>query len=627
MERVTMAVYKCKMCGANLEAAGGSSVCKCEYCGTNQTLPLADSDEVLGIFNRANHFRQQCEFDKAVQIYEKLVGRTDDPELYYSLALCRYGIEYVDDPMTGRKIPTCHRTQYRSILEDADFLTAVENADAPRRAVYMAEGQYIDKVQKGILEISSREQPFDVFICYKETDANGERTEDSVLAQDLYDRLVRDGLKVFFSRITLEDKLGQKYEPYIFSALNSARVMVVLGTKPEHFSAVWVRNEWSRYLMLAREDRSRVIIPAYKDMDPYDLPDELASFQAQDMGKLGWIQDLSRGIEKIVRDSRSARNTAKAASAAPQNSISSLLKRTLMFIEDGDWANASKYSEKVLDLDPENAQGYICKLMAKHQAAKPDDLVNCREDLRDDPDLEKAIRFGDEKIKNRLTEIGTASAYNLGKSQLTRLSQKTKSSDLGQIKDAIIEAQENESLLESLEGYKDSRELFAKAQKVTADLQAREKHLIAMANAQDARDKLAVILSVASLVLAFIVNHAFKIMDANTITEALPYFAGKAAAISVGIIVPFVLSREIGLVRNMVAIIHTAENIMPVIIAVILLAQGASVAAAIIPVIYMVLCLLCVAQVIVNRHDISGGMLFLGCVAAGAIFFGGGMMK
>ena len=43
-----------------------------------------------------------------------------------------------------------------------------------------------------------------------------------------------------------------------------------------------------------------MLVPAYKDMDPYDLPEEFSHLQAQDMSKLGFMQDLIRGIKKIV---------------------------------------------------------------------------------------------------------------------------------------------------------------------------------------------------------------------------------------------------------------------------------------------------------------------------------------
>ncbi len=313
-----MATFKCKMCGGALEVNEQMTVCECEYCGTQQTLPKINDEQKIGMFNRANHFRQQCEFDKAAEIYEKLAAESgNDAELFWSLVLCRYGIEYVDDPVTKNKIPTCHRTQYKSILDDPDYHTALEYADSIQRKVYEQEALRIFNIQKGIIEISNKEKPYDVFICYKETDENGRRTPDSVLAQDLYYGLTQEGFKVFFSRITLESKLGAEYEPYIFAALNSSKVMVVVGTKPEYFNAVWVRNEWSRYLQLMQEDKSKIIIPAYKDMDPYDLPDSLSLFQSQDMSKLGFLQDLIRGIKKVTNNDDEQNNDRYVDQPAP----------------------------------------------------------------------------------------------------------------------------------------------------------------------------------------------------------------------------------------------------------------------------------------------------------------------
>ena len=429
-----MAIFKCKMCGGALEVDEGMTVCECEYCGTQQTLPKTDNEQNLNMFNRANHFRQQCEFDKAAEIYEKMAARSDgDAELYWSIVLCRYGIEYVDDPLTKKKIATCHRTQFKSILNDPDYLSALEHADTMQRSVYEREAAYIDKVQKGILEISNKEKPFDVFICYKETDENGRRTPDSVLAQELYYGLTQEGFKVFFSRITLESKLGTEYEPYIFAALNSAKAMVVVGTKPEYFNAVWVRNEWSRYLMLMQEDRSRTLIPAYKDMDPYDLPDALSMFQAQDMSKLGFMQDLIRGIKKIVQKEpeQPVVKTVIQQSTSANANITPLLKRAALFLEDRDWNSAQEYCEKVLDQDPENAQAYLYKLMAELQVSRQEDLPNCAQPFDGQDNYKKAIRFGDDAMKNMLTgyisqinarneEARLNGLYNAAKLQMDR---------------------------------------------------------------------------------------------------------------------------------------------------------------------------------------------------------------
>ena len=395
-----MITFKCKMCGGDLEFEQGATVVECPYCGSRQTLPKLDNDKRANMYDRANHFRRQNEYDKAMAIYEQILqeDRTD-AEAYWSLVLCRYGIEYVEDPASHKRMPTVNRVQYTSVLADEDYKSALQYADAGQRTVYEGEAKAIGEIQKGILEISKQEKPFDVFICYKETDANGRRTPDSVLANDLYHQLTNEGFKVFFSRITLEDKIGTAYEPYIFAALNSAKVMVVLGTKPEYFNAVWVKNEWSRYLALIRAGADKVLVPAYRDMDPYDLPDEFSHLQAQDMGKLGFMQDLIRGIKKITaKDEPKVQPTVQQVTAASAN-IENLMKRVRLFMEDGDFSNANEYLDKVLDENAEYAPAYAAKVCVTLKLSTEADLANTPFLYEDNADWQKALRFADAKRK------------------------------------------------------------------------------------------------------------------------------------------------------------------------------------------------------------------------------------
>ena len=294
-------IIKCKMCGGDLTLTEGSTIAECEYCGTVQTVPTMDDDKKFVQFERAERLRKNCEFDKAAGVYESIVADfRQEAEAYWGLVLCKYGIEYVDDPATGKKVPTCHRSSFESIMEEPNFEQALENADAAARKVYREEAKQIEEIRKGIIEVSNKEDPYDIFICYKETAEDGQRTLDSVLAQDVYDALTDKGYRVFFSRITLEDKLGQEYEPYIFAALNSAKVMLAFGTDYEYFNAVWVKNEWSRYLKLMEKDKSKHLIPCFKGIDAYDMPKEFNKLQAQDLGKVGAVQDLLRGIDKLI---------------------------------------------------------------------------------------------------------------------------------------------------------------------------------------------------------------------------------------------------------------------------------------------------------------------------------------
>lgn len=369
-----MAIIKCKMCGGDIEISADKTFGTCEYCGSTMTLPKVDDEQRLSLFNRGTHLRRNGEFDKAAAIYERLIGENDaDAEAHWNLLLCRYGIEYVQDPVSGERIPTCHRASFDSILNDVDYQAALQYSDGVARSLYEKEAQRIAALQKDILAISQKETPFDVFICYKESDESGKRTKDSALAQDIYYQLTDAGYKVFFARITLEDKLGQEYEPYIFAALHSAKVMVVVGTKPEYLNAVWVRNEWSRYLALMRTDRSRLLIPCYRDMDPYDMPEELSMLQSQDMGKIGFIQDLTRGVKKVIdagKPQEAAKETVKETVVVHNeggSNVQALLKRGNMALEDGDWAKADEFFEQVLNQDAECGAAYLGKFLAKEK--------------------------------------------------------------------------------------------------------------------------------------------------------------------------------------------------------------------------------------------------------------------
>lgn len=399
-------IIKCKMCGGDIDFIPGATYGTCEYCGSTSTIPQAEDENKLNRYNRANHFRRLCEFDKAVAAYEKILEQDDtDAEAHWGAVISRFGIEYVEDPATHQRIPTCHRVQVASILTDEDYLAAVENApDEESRRIYQEEAARIAEIQKGILAISANEKPYDVFICYKETDENGQRTRDSQWAQDVYYGLTEQGLKVFFSRITLEDKLGQQYEPYIFAALNSAKVMVVIGSRPEYFNAVWVKNEWSRYLSLMKHDHKRLLIPCYRDMDPYDLPEELSMLQSQDMSKIGFMQDLLRGIQKVMQQPTSAPQGVRVETATAETNapgVTSLLKRAALFLEDGDTASAREYYDRVLDIDPECAEAYMGKVCAETGCRKESDLgaLNYCVDMRGD--WQKAVRFASAAQKQK----------------------------------------------------------------------------------------------------------------------------------------------------------------------------------------------------------------------------------
>ena len=148
-----MAIYKCKMCGGTLEFEQDATVGVCDHCGTKQTLPRLDDERRANLYDRANHFRRNNDYDKAAGIYEKILNEdATDAEAYWSLVLCRYGIEYVEDPATHRRVPTVNRAQFTSVFDDGNYKSALQYADALQRTLYEEEAAAINEIQKGILE-------------------------------------------------------------------------------------------------------------------------------------------------------------------------------------------------------------------------------------------------------------------------------------------------------------------------------------------------------------------------------------------------------------------------------------------------------------------------------------------
>lgn len=397
-----MPVLLCRCCGARLEIKPGTSVVRCGYCGVQQTVPILGFDEEALLWERAEELRRNGEYDRAASIYEQIARKCpDEPDVYWSKVLCRYGVEYVEEPKSHRRIPTINRIQYTSIIDDEDYRKAVritENGDQKR--IYILEAQALDKLRAEILSVSLNEQPYDIFICYKESDRYGRRTEDSALAAGLYRTLCAEGWRVFFSHITLENKAGTEFEPYIFAALNSAKVMLVVGTSPENMNAVWVKNEWSRYLARMTEKGEGTLVTLYKGMLKEHLPAEFSHLHAMDMSEPGFEEELIRGIRKII-----GKSTVPEPEQKPDEptDTSGMLRRAQMFLEEKQFARADELCEKALDCEPENAGAYLIKLLAEYHITEPDKLHEyTSSDFSTSGNYAKILRFGDDDLKSWL---------------------------------------------------------------------------------------------------------------------------------------------------------------------------------------------------------------------------------
>lgn len=396
-------ILKCEVCGGELEIDESISVGKCKYCESKIVIPK-DMEKKGNLYNRAIFLRQNNEFDKAKDVYEDILKENnEEAEAHWGLVLSKYGIEYVDDPKSGEKIPTIHRIRNKQILEDVDYQMAVKYADIEAAYQYEKEGKRINQILMMFLEIAKSESPYDIFICYKESDDIGNRTEDSVIAQDIYRLLEKEGYKVFFARKTLETKLGHEYEPIIYAALKSATVMLVIGTQVAYFQGTWVKNEWGRFVEFKQENPSKIIIPCYKNISPYELPMEIANYQALDIGKVGFMQDLLDGVGKVLSQDVSEGNLKY------ENDVDKLCKNAETFLKLNQVNRAMDIYKNVIDDNPDDYRGWwgVADILSNSFTNFETENI---EEIKQN--MNNAITVADKEAKDKLQKVGSEFLYN-----------------------------------------------------------------------------------------------------------------------------------------------------------------------------------------------------------------------
>ncbi len=446
-----MAAFICRMCGAPLELRAGDRICKCSACGAVQTVPLIDSEDKAEMCASAERYRREYRYDKAIALYEELIrAYPTDADLYWSMLLCRYGVEYIADG--GEHRISLNRTSARSLLADEDYRTALRYADSQQRSLMTAGATEIDNVRRRIVELSRGGERYEIYLCCRERDERGMRTPDYAAAKDIYNRLTAEGFRVFFPELMLEDVSGSELEPYIYAALDSARIMIVVGMSEESFSDVWVSNAYSRFARIAAEDSRRVLIPMLRGMGADALPELLKPYQALDMSRLGYVNDLVTSVCNIL-----GRRTAPVQQTDVRNDP--ILRRAYLQLEDGEYAAAVLSAHKLLEDDPGNAEAHLVLLMAEYRTSSLDSLGV---DFSVSENYRNAMRCGGEGFRLRLRGLLNSSMY-------------------AHYKSLLEDARSEKTCREAAEGfrmlgdYSDSASLAASADALADELHASEE--------------------------------------------------------------------------------------------------------------------------------------------------------
>lgn len=417
----------CSQCGGNLIIEDDHY--RCQSCGNTYERKYDLSNDMVVSLNRADTLRRRYFFDDAIDEYEAILSETDTcVEAYWGAFLAEYGIEYVLDYDGVTYIPTCHRTSSRSVF-DSKYYKGLSND-------YKQKAKAIEDIRIAVLAEVEKASNYDVFICYKrkDPDAKGD-TVESKWARDLYESLTyKLGLKVFFAEKSL-NKGNINWEPHIYSALMSSKLMVVLSSSLDHINSAWVKNEWKRFNSFSTEENPKVIRVIASNIDPYNLPRELQDKQVLDQNSGTWLEDITDIAEEMFKGSITEINRKTYGTVVYKKKSftkKEIKKRDLSHIRQGN-VSASDESKLVLienllsmrkydsavqacdQLIAESsgcAKAYFLKFLANNNYASAKDFEESDTMILSFANFESAIALGSKSESNKFLEHMIARAKN-----------------------------------------------------------------------------------------------------------------------------------------------------------------------------------------------------------------------
>jgi len=186
---------------------------------------------------------------------------------------------------------------------------------------------------------------YEVFISYKCSDEQGNKTPDYLMAKELYTALSRMGYSVFFSSNTLEQIGSSRYKADIDAALDTAKVMIVVLSKAEYASSHWVQYEWDSFYndYLSGVRKNANLFTLTKNVNVLDLPRTLRNVQNFD-----YQEGVAHACEYVMHAIPKQEEQAQPvdASAPSEKRISIITGKQVTAV---DIANAAYLDKLVYD--------------------------------------------------------------------------------------------------------------------------------------------------------------------------------------------------------------------------------------------------------------------------------------
>ncbi len=306
----------CSICFNPITIRENAALLTCPHCGRRQGQPKLRRSGKIRLLDYAAHYREKHAFKQAISAYQKALSyEQEDAEVYWLMMLCQYGVLFEQEG--DEYVMRMYNCPEKSVYMSSYYKTAVRLASDQQRALYWDAAKQIDTLYRTIQDASEHQEKYDVIVSCRSWEQAGGNTQDMMLASQLVSVLESEGVKVYSPAVHTEVTALHERQPEILAALHSARVMLIVGTKPGSFTAPSVRINALRFLKLMKDTKKRMI-PVFRDMTRYDLPEEFAHLEVMDLSETGTVSRLVQAVCAHLERTAPAPEPAPKSAPVPE---------------------------------------------------------------------------------------------------------------------------------------------------------------------------------------------------------------------------------------------------------------------------------------------------------------------
>lgn len=165
--------------------------------------------------------------ERALELFEGVVATTPTLSRQDLIDGYRRILDYCQQVGLGGRVPDTCMKRIDDLRRKAGNKGETSTASTTALKVYLGKAY----PQSGY---------YDAFISYK--------SENEVLAREVYEFLVKSGKEVFFAPVTLNNIGNSDYTEEIMKAIHHSAHMVLVSDHPAYLSTDWVKKEWEAFL-------------------------------------------------------------------------------------------------------------------------------------------------------------------------------------------------------------------------------------------------------------------------------------------------------------------------------------------------------------------------------------------